>query len=366
MAAGSVILALIVSVAFAYQVLAFIACLAYWNRQRAVPRAGASAFPVSILKPIRGLDPRFRHALASHSRLEGEFELLAGVRDKDDPAVAVLREFPAVRVVEVKTSAPNGKVGALVDLAREARHEVFVVSDSDILVQPDYLARVTAPLEDRSVGLVTCLYRPEGDTFPARFEGLGISTDFAPSTLVARLGGVDEFAMGSTLVFRRSDLDRIGGFSAISGYLADDYQLGHRIHELGLKCVLSEVIVETQLSGNWTDVWRHQVRWARTIRVSKFWGYLGLPVTFATVWAVLAASRGRWAPAAILLASRLLMATFAGLMVMRSRDVLRLWPLIPVRDLYSAVVWVAGLFGRTVVWRGLTLRLGSRGTIEQG
>src|SRR5207248_11439192 len=146
---------------------------------------------------------------------------------------------------------------------------------------------------------VTCLYRPIGGTFPARFEGLGVSTDFAPSTLVARMVGVDEFALGSTMAFRRSDLERIGGFASIADYIADDYQLGHRIHALGLKCVLSDVIVETHLGGSWTDVWQHQVRQACTLRVSKFWGYLGLPVTFASVWALLMAIAGRWDLAAV-------------------------------------------------------------------
>ena len=107
---------------------------------------------------------------------------------------------------------------------------------------------------------------------------------------MARLVGVDEFAMGSTMAFRRADLDRIGGFAAIADYLADDYQLGHRLHALGLKCVLSDVIVERISAGSWSDIWAHQVRWARTIRVSKFAGFLGLPVTFATLWAVVAAA----------------------------------------------------------------------------
>ena len=199
------------------------------------------------------------------------------------------------------------------------------MNDADIRVEPDYLARVTAPLADPRVGLVTCLYRPQGSTFAARFEGLGVSTEFAPSTLVARLVGVDAgFAMGSTLAFRRADLDRIGGFEAIRDYLADDYQLGARLHGLGLKCVLSDVIVDTHLSGSWADVWRHQVRWARTIRVSRFSGYLGLPVTFATAWAAVAAGLGMWGLAAAILAVRMIMALEAGWFVVRSRDVLRL------------------------------------------
>jgi ceramide glucosyltransferase len=366
MAAGGVILALIAASAAAYQFLALVACLVFWvQRKRALGRAPRGPQPggVSILKPVRGLDPGFRGAIASHLALEGDFEVLVGVRGVADPALGVLEDFPQVRLVGVETGTPNGKVGALIDLVREARHPILIVSDSDIVVEPDYLARVTAPLQDPRVGLVTCLYRPQGATFPARFEGLGISTDFAPSTLVARLAGVDEFALGSTLAFRRADLERIGGFEAIAGHLADDYQLGHRIHELGLKCVLSEVVVETRMDGAWADVWRHQVRWARTIRVSRFWGYLGLPVTFATVWAVVAAALGRWEPAMLVLGVRMLMATVAGWLVAGSRDLLPLWPLIPLRDLFGCAVWLAGLFGRTVVWRGLTLRLGPGGRI---
>jgi ceramide glucosyltransferase len=213
------------------------------------------------------------------------------------------------------------------------------------------------------VGLVTCLYRPIGDTFAARFEGLGVSTDFAPSTLVARLVGVDEFAMGSTLAFRRVDLDRIGGFAAVADYLADDYQLGHRIHALGLKCVLSEVIVETHLGGGWRQVWKHQVRWARTIRVTKLSGYLGLPVTNATLWAIVAGAFGRWDWAVVLLALRVLMAIQAGWFVMRSRDMRRLWWLIPARDAFSFAVWLAGLAGNSVIWRGERLTLDRQGRI---
>jgi ceramide glucosyltransferase len=309
------------------------------------------------------MDSALRGAVESHSKLDGEYELLCGVRSLDDPAVALLREFPKARVVECRTAAPNGKVGLLIDLAREARFPILVVNDQDIRVETDYLARVTAPLNDPQVGLVTCLYRPDGTTFAARFEGLGVSTEFAPSALVARMVGVDEFAMGSTLAFRRADLERIGGFEAIQDYLADDYQLGARLHALGLKCVLSDVIVSTHLDGNWGDVWRHQVRWARTIRVSKPAGYAGLPVTFATVWAVVAAAAGLGEIAGALLAVRLLMAVIAGWAVLGSRDVLRLWWLIPGRDLFGATVWLAGLFGNTVMWRGRKLRLDREGRI---
>lgn len=366
------ILEIIGAIAAAYQAFAIVGCIRFhsraglWPAQGQVaglPHSGRPAPPaVSILKAIRGLDPGFRAAIESHTKLHGEYELLCGVRSMDDPAVAILREFPQVRVIECRTLTPNQKVGVLLDLAREARYSTLIVNDADIRVEPDYLERVTEPLGDPRVGLVTCLYRPEGSTFAGRFEGLGVSTEFAPSALVARLVGVEEFAMGSTLAFRRSDLERIGGFEALSDYLADDYQLGARLHGLGLKCVLSDVIVATHLGGTWREVWTHQVRWARTIRVSKFAGYLGLPVTFATVWALVACI-GDWRIALAVLAARMLMALESGWIVMRSRDVLRLWFLIPVRDLFAAAVWLVGLFGNTVVWRGQALHLSKQGRI---
>jgi ceramide glucosyltransferase len=178
------------------------------------------------------------------------------------------------------------------------------------------------------------------------------------------LVGVDEFAMGSTMAFRRETLDRIGGFEAIADYLADDYQLGQRVHALGLKCVLSDVIVTTNLTGSWHDVWLHQVRWSRTIRVSNFWGYLGLPLTFATVWALVAVASGHVALGLAVLSSRMAMASIAGGWVLGARDTWRLWPLIPVRDLFGAAIWLTALFGNTVVWRGRQLKLDVAGRIS--
>jgi ceramide glucosyltransferase len=335
----------------AYQLFAIVACL--WRRKQ----PGAAALSVSILKPVSGAGGNLREALASHSKLEAE--LLCGVSSLDDPAVAIIREFPKVRLIVSSTVTPNAKVGVLIDLVKAASHDTIIVNDSDIRVDPDYL-RVTAPLADPKVGLVTCLYRAVGDTFAARFEALGVATDFAPSTLVARMVGVDEFAMGSTLAFRKTDLQKIGGFESIADYLADDYQLGHKIHNLGLKCVLSDVIVETHLGGGWSDVWNHQIRWARTIRVSKFYGYLGLPVTFAIFWAVVC---GSWRVGLAILVIRMTMALTAGWVTMRSKDVLKLFFLIPVRDLFGVAVWIVGLFGNTVLWRGRKLRLDRKGRI---
>lgn len=347
-------------IAAVYQLVAVIAAIAFKSRR---PKRIPQQAPVSILKPVHGIEPAMRQAIVSHVSLDGDYEFLCGVRN-GDPAAGLISEFSKAQLIAVHTRAANPKVGVLVDLARAAHNPILIVNDADIRVEQDYITRVTAPLADPKTGLVTCLYRGVGSTFPSRMEGLGIATDFAPSILVARLVGVDDFAMGSTMAFTRATLTRIGGFTVIADYLADDYQLGQRIHDLGMKCVLSDVVVTTHLGGNWHDVWMHQVRWLRTIRVSNFGGYLGLPITFATVWVLAAAVVGSYQIALLTLAARMLMATVSGWWVVGSRDTLWLWPLIPLRDLFGAAVWVTALFGKTVLWRKRRFWLDRRGRIQ--
>jgi len=278
----------------------------------------------------------------------------------------LIREFPGlpIRLVLCGTSAPNMKVGSLIDLAREAQYPILIVNDSDISVPSDYIRDVTAPLADASIGLVTCLYRAEVHDWPSRFEALAIATEFAPSTLVARMFGVSDFGLGSTLAFRRADLDRIGGFHAIADYIADDYQLGKRVHSLGMRNVISEVVVSTRLSAeSWRGAWRHQVRWARTIRLSGGAGYAGLPITYASLWVVVAALFGIWWVALPLLAIRFAMAITCGWFLLGARDVWKHCYAIPLRDLWGVAVWGAGLVGHEVIWRDQKLRLDREGRI---
>jgi ceramide glucosyltransferase len=358
---------LVAGIAGGYQLFAILACLRHLG---GASRRSAN-LPVSILKPVRGADPGFYDAIRSQAiQAYPEFEILFGIRDPADPAASeikrLIEEFPAIpiRLIVCNKDAPNAKAGVLMDLARQARHPLLIVSDSDITVPPGYLSDVTDPLSDPSIGLVTCLYRAQADDWPSRFEALAIATEFSPSTLVAPFVGVSEFGLGSTLAFRRADLDRIGGFEAIADYLADDYQLGRKLHSLGLRNLISKVVVSTRLSaGSWRAAWRHQLRWARTIRLSRGAGYAGLPVTFATLWAVVAAVCGWWWLALALLGIRFAMAICAGWLVLRSPDVWKYFYLIPVRDLWGVSIWAAGLFGDTVEWRGRRLRLDKDGKI---
>jgi ceramide glucosyltransferase len=356
--------------AAAYSLLTIIAAL----RWRRVGRPSSGATPaISILKPVHGRDPRFYEAIRSHAVQDyPEFELLFGTRDPHDPALSdierLAREFPnvAVRVFVVDTKAPNAKVGVLAALAKEARHPVLLVNDSDITVEPGYLHAVAPPLRHAGVGLVTALYRATADSTPARWEALGIATEFAPSVMVARLLGVAEFALGSTMAFRASDLERIGGFAAIENFLADDYQLALHISGLGLRVEFAPVVVETSLgAGSWGAVWRHQLRWSRTIRVSRPSGYYGYVVTHATLWALVALVAGDWEIGVAVLALRMIAGVLAGAVVLRDGAVLRLALLIPLRDLFGFAVWVSGLFGSTVDWRGQRLRLQKDGKIDR-
>lgn len=326
---------------------------------------------VSILKPVHGRDPQFYEAIRSHALLDySEYEILFGLNDPDDAARAdiarLAAEFPerAIRLIECPRNMPNAKVATLAELARVAHYPVLVINDSDIVVEKDYLRTVVAPLEDPNAGLVTCLYRASGEAWPARWEALGITTDFVPSVLVARAIGIAEFALGSTMALRAEDLARIGGFAAIGDYLADDYQLGRRITELGYRIVLAPAVVETRLSDeSWGAVWRHQVRWSRTIRVSRTAGYFGYVITNVSVWALVAAAVGAWPAAVAALAIRLLAGIVTGRFVLKDRNAARLWFLIPFRDLWGFAVWVAGLAGSTVEWRGIKLRLNREGRI---
>ena len=329
--------------------------------------------PISILKPLKGTDPEIYESFRSHCLQDyPEYEIIFGVNDPNDPAVesvkALQREFPDRRiqlVVSEKILGANVKVSNLAQMLTEARYDHLIVNDSDIRVEPDYLRRVTAPLANSQVGLVTCLYRGvPGATLGSRLEALGISTDFCASVLVARqLEGGIHFALGSTLAFRRVELDKIGGFTSFVDYLADDYELGKRIAGLGLTVNLSDVAVETYLpSYRLREFFAHQLRWARGIRDARAGGYLGLIFTFGLLWALLALMASGGAPwAFITLAITLLLRFAAALVVgrgvLQDRQILRDAWLIPLRDLLAVAVWFASLGGHTVTWRGDRFRL---------
>ena len=335
------------------------------------PARDFSPASLSILKPVHGRDPHFYEAIRSHAVQDyPEYEILFGISRPDDPAAADIRrliaEFPArdIRLILTTAKMPNAKVGVLADLAAQARYPLLLINDSDITVEPGYLRQVTALLDEPLTGLVTCLYRAQSENWPGRWEALGVATEFAPSVLVARMLGSVEFALGSTMLLRAEDLRRIGGFAAIGDYLADDYQLGRRIRGLGLRVAFAPAIVETHLGGaTWGEVWRHQLRWSRGIRVSRPGGYFGYLVTHGTLWSLVAIAAGAWPVGVAALVIRMLAGILVGWGVLGDPAALRRAYWIPFRDLWGFAVWVCGLFGSTVEWRGARMRLSPDGKI---
>jgi ceramide glucosyltransferase len=357
----------------------YLLCL--WSASRFLRQrdAGESARPtqalppISILKPLKGTDPEMYESFRSHCLQDyPDYEIIFGVSDPNDPAIdsvkELQREFPNRRIqllVSPEILGANVKVSNLAHMAAEARYEHLIVNDSDIRVEPGYLRRVVAPLEDSRVGMVTCLYRGvAGATLGSRLEALGISTDFCAGVLAARqLERGIRFGLGSTLAFRRAELEKIGGFASFVDYLADDYELGKRIAGLGVAVNLSDVVVETYLpSYRWREFLAHQLRWARGVRDARAGGYFGLVFTFGLLWALLAvvASGGTlWSGVAlaVTLCLRLVVALVVGRHVLEDREVLTHAWLIPLRDLVAVAVWIASLGGHTVTWRGERFRL---------
>jgi ceramide glucosyltransferase len=357
----------------AYYALCLWSAAMFLRARKAADKSVRPTFPVSILKPLRGTDPEMYESFRSHCLQDyPEYEILFGVSDANDPAIPLVEqlkaEFPqrAIRLLVCGDNlGTNTKVSNLAQMVPEARHEYLIVNDSDIRVEPDYLRRVLAPLTDSKIGLVTCLYRGVANsTLGSRLESLGISTDFCAGVLVAQTveNGI-RFGLGSTLAFRRRDLEAIGGFDSILDYLADDYELGSRIAGLGLHVELSDVVVETYLPRyTLSGFVAHQLRWARAVRDSRFWGYIGLGLTFGLPWAGMAlivawGAAWAWGLFGFTAAMRVLVALVVGNAVLKDRQVLRSLALIPLRDLVALLVWIVSFTGHEIVWRGVRFRL---------
>jgi ceramide glucosyltransferase len=330
--------------------------------------------PVTILKPVKGLDPAMDEAFASHCRQDyaGEYEILFGVSSLEDPAVAAIERlqaaFPerAIRIVLCPEKlGPNGKLSNLVQMLPEAQYDHFILNDSDIAVGRKYLARMMAPMADARVGLVTAPYRGRAEaSFGSRLEALGISTDFFPGVLVARYieKGI-RFGLGSTLAFSRLALVSAGGFEPLVTQLADDYELGARIAKAGFRVHLSHEVVETSVPKyKFADFAAHQLRWARTVRASRPGGYFGLIVTYGLAWATLNLIASAGNPVSLALFSlvfltRMGLALGIGVGILGDRQVMRyLWMLWP-RDVIALGIWAWGYASDTVVWRGERFRL---------
>jgi ceramide glucosyltransferase len=373
--------ALLTVSAMVYGLLALVGARAFTRDARRLRAQPGLAPGVSILKPVRGVDPRMYAGLASHcvQQYQGPFEIIFGVSSLDDPAVAEIArlrvEFPAVPIEIVECAqrlGANGKVSNLAQMLPHAQYEHVIVNDSDIRVAPHYLANVLRPFADAGAGLVTVPYIGLAErTLGSKMEALGIATDFFPGVLVARkLEHGIRFGLGSTLATTKTALAAIGGFEALVDQLADDYELGARIADAGFRVELIDEVVATTIPAyTLRGFCEHQLRWARSTRDSRRAGYLGLGVTYMLPWALMtfvASGGALWslALASLALLIRAACALLVGVGLLGDAQVLRdLW-LVPLRDCFGLLFWAWSYAGDTIAWRGERFRL-KRGKLER-
>ena len=345
------------------------------RRQR---RAGTSATvlpPVSLLKPLCGLEPGLEANLASFFAQDyPDFEIIFGARSSEDPALQVIRavqkrypQVPVRLVLSGEPDRPNAKVCSLQKMYAQVSHDYLVVSDSDVRVASNYLREVIRPLLDRNVGLVTCLYRgvPTGGIW-SRLEALGMSIELTSGVIVADILEGMRFALGPTMAIRRDVLQAVGGFEVLANYCADDYILGQEVYKSGRRVVLSEHVIDHVVyNRSFKPSILHQLRWMKSTRFSRPKGHIGSVLTFAMPFGLLGAGAGialgrpllGLALLAVAVLNRLLMAITAGWGAVHDRRSLRDCWLYPVRDLMGFFFWVGSFFGRRIIWRGNRYRL---------
>ena len=363
-----------------YYLLSLYCTIEYFLALRQLPaRNDSFAPPVSILKPVRGVDPGAYENFASYCRLDyPQYELVFAMADPHDAVIPVIeklqRDFPgrAIRyVTDVPRVGENNKVNSLCRLVKEARYDLLVMTDSDVRVERDYLREVVAPFADKAVGAVTSFYRcAGGGTLAADLDMLGMCMDSVPSALVARrLEGKVQFAFGWTMATTKERLAEIGGWEAMANHHSDDFELGNRIAGKGHRVeLMHEPVSMVFPKERFGEFLRHELRWAVGLRNVRPAGYAGMIFTHGLPWAILAAivaTAAGWNGVALFflaayLSLRVSLAYAAGVWGLGDRNIASKFWVAPARDAVSAAVWFAGFFTDKITWRGLEYRVRDR------
>jgi len=358
-----------------YLLLALIARARFRRGAARGMRDAAELPPVTLLKPLCGMEPGLEAHLTSFFEQQyPSFEIIFGARRDSDPALSIARRvsarYPSVPVkiaISGEPWRPNAKVCSLVKMYARAEHDYLIISDSDVKVGPNYIAEVVEPLLDPKNGMVTCLYRglPTGGLW-SKLEALGMSVEMTSGAIVANLIEGMKFALGPTMAVRRDALDAVGGFESLAEYCADDYVLGRRVAESGRKVVMSQHVIDhVVINRGFACSMRHQIRWMKSTRFSRRAGHAGTALTFALPFGLLgllaAGALHHWALGFGLLAAaylnRVVLSIAAGWGVVRDRRALRLAWLYPVRAMMGFLFWCASYSGREIEWRGDWYRL---------
>jgi ceramide glucosyltransferase len=332
---------------------------------------------VTLLKPLYGDEPHLFDNLAGFLTLDhdGPIQLLLGLQRADDPAITVIErlraKYPAAQidlVVDSRRHGANGKIANLINMVGQATHPILILSDSDIAVAPDYLARLLAALDVPGVGAVTAAYVGRGDAgFWSRFGAAGLDWHLLPGVIFGAGNGLATPCMGSTIALRAETLAAIGGFEAFADTLADDYAIGRAILALGQNVVVPPMLViHAGSDATFADLWRHEVRWGATILGVEPIGYtagvIAMPVPVALLATALLPTIGGWV---LLLALASRFALITAICRVSGR-----WPvaplLLPARDILTFTGFIASFFARSVDWRGSTLKMGSDGQVSKG
>jgi ceramide glucosyltransferase len=398
----------------AFALLSVVLALWQWLAARRFPlhqRVAEPSFapPVTLLKPLKGCDETTADSLQSwfNQNYAGPVQILFGVADANDPVCEIARELirknpgrDVQLVICSESLGANGKISALIQLERSAKYELLLISDADVRVPPDFLANAVAPLRDESegragsplpaeaahvwggahgvtrpTGLVNCFYRLANPTTLAmRWEAVAVNADFWSQILQAVSLRPLGFALGAAMLVRRKALTQAGDFASLANYLADDYQLGHRIAGKGYRIALCPVVVECwDAPMNWREVWRHQLRWARTIRVCQplpfFFSILSNATVWPLLWLMVSLISSATLCVSLAVACLLLRITFAQNLQRRftqNRSLVSPFWFVPVKDLLQAVLWLGAFLGNTVEWRGQRMKLRRDGTLIAG
>jgi ceramide glucosyltransferase len=365
------------ALAWVYQVLALICLKRFFDRPLASLPPGPGP-GVTILKPVRGLEPGARECLESFLRQDYRpFQVIFGVGDPRDPVLPLLRElrdaFPHLDIevlVCPESLGFNPKISTLRQMEPRARYGLLVIADSDVKVAPDFLRQAVAALLEPGAGLVSFAYRSgPAAALGARLEALTIATDFLPSVAAAHYLEGTRFALGAAMALTRPALQNIGGLAPLADFLADDYQLGFRVAQTGLEVKVLPQMVETRNPRlSFRDYLSHQLRWARTYRVCRPGGYLAYGLTHALVWSLACFLASGLAPAALglvaaTLALRLSLACSAGRRGLGGNLPLASLGLLPLKDCLAFGLWLASFLGRGVAWKDRRFRLTPAGRL---